>query len=180
MQNMETLSRGTRVIHPQFGQGTIVAVEDYVYIINFETRGRVEVSKKFAGLKQEANEVELNGDLEWNALEVALINVLNKYSDLSPTVPLGDKWIGGKLIFEPGTKDYKNKEIPIETFFHKITMVRDRLRVLEQNINSNAKLGEEDKINLQQYITKCYGSLTTFNELFKRPEDKFVGDKKGE
>ena len=177
---MDTLSRGTKVIHPQFGKGAIVAVEDYVYIINFETRGRVEVSKKFAGLQTEADVPELAEAIEWSDLEIALINVLNKYSDLSPNIPLGDKWVGGKLILEPGAPNMKPKEIPIETFFHKITMVRDRLRVLEQNINSNAKLSEEDKINLQQYITKSYGSLTTFNELFKRPEDKFIGDKKGE
>lgn len=73
----------------------------------------------------------------------------------------------------------KGKEIPIETFFHKIVMLRDRLRVLEQNINSNAKLSDEEKVNLQQYITRCYGSLTTFNVLFDSKEDWFKGDKKG-
>jgi hypothetical protein len=177
---METLSRGTKVIHPQFGEGTIVAVEEFTYLVNFQTRGRVEVSKKFAGMKAVTESVSVEENVEWSAIEIALINVLNKYSDLSPTVPLGDKWIGGKIILEPGSPELKGKEIPIETFFHKIVMVRDRLRVLEQNINSNEKLNPEDKVNLQQYITRCYGSLTTFNELFKRPEDKFVGEKKGE
>jgi hypothetical protein len=175
---METLSRGTKVSHPQFGEGTIVAVEDYTYLINFESRGKVEVSRKFGGMKVYSETPELEDSLEWNALEVALINVLNKYSDLSPNVPLGDKWVGGKLILEPGSGDLKPKEIPIETFFNKIIMVRDRLRVLEQNINSHETLSSEEKINLQQYITKCYGSLTTFNELFKRNEDKFVGERK--
>ncbi len=175
---MDTLSKGTKVTHPQFGEGTVVAVEEYTYLINFTTRGRVEVSRKFAGMKVQESEPEIGEELEWSSLELALINVLNKYSDLSPTIPLGDKWVGGKMILEPGVSGLKSKEIPIETFFHKITMVRDRLRVLEQNINSNTKLSEEDKINLQQYITKSYGSLTTFNELFSRPEDKFVGDKK--
>ncbi|MBX7182622.1 MAG: hypothetical protein K1X82_10945 [Bacteroidia bacterium] len=175
---METFSRGTKVTHPQYGEGTIVSVDEFTYQINFQTRGKVEVSKKFTGLKAEKEMPELDESIEWSALEIALINVLNKYSDLSPTIPLGDKWIGGKLIFEPGTPGLKGKEIPIETFFHKVVMVRDRLRVLEQNINSNDKLSPEEKVNLQQYITKCYGSLTTFNELFRRAEDKFVGDKK--
>lgn len=177
---MEIFSRGTKISHPQYGDGTIVAVEDFTYLINFQSRGRVEVSKKFEGLKKQAATLPALGEIEWNDLEIALINVLNKYSDISHTVPLGDKWVGGKIILEPGSPDLKGKEIPIETFFHKIVLVRDRLRVLEQNINSNDKLSDEEKINIQQYITRCYGSLTTFNELFKRPEDKFVGEKKNE
>jgi len=81
------------------------------------------------------------------------------------------------MILQPGTAGLKSKEIPIETFFHKIVMLRDRLRVLEQQINSNAKLTDEDKVNMQQYITRCYGSMTTFNVLFKNNEDYFVGEK---
>ena len=83
------------------------------------------------------------------------------------------------MVLTPGEDGLKSKEVPIETFFHKIVMLRDRLRVLEQNINSHAKLSDEDKVNLQQYITRCYGSLTTFNVLFDRKEDWFVGEKKG-
>ena len=83
------------------------------------------------------------------------------------------------MELRPGEEGLKSKEIPVETFFHKIVMLRDRLRVLEQNINSNSKLSDEDKVNLQQYITRCYGSLTTFNVLFDRKEDHFIGDKKG-
>ena len=81
------------------------------------------------------------------------------------------------MILQPGNRDLKPKEIPIETFFHKIVMTRDRLRVLEQNINSNAQLSDEEKVNLQQYITRIYGSLTTFNILFDDKEDFFVGCK---
>ena len=79
------------------------------------------------------------------------------------------------MILKPGSDSLKSKEIPIETFFHKIAMLRDRLRVLEQNINSHAKLSDEEKINMQQYITRVYGSLTTFNVLFKNTDDNFVG-----
>jgi hypothetical protein len=80
------------------------------------------------------------------------------------------------MILQPADKSLKGKEIPIETFFHKIVMVRDRIRVMEQQINANAKLNDEDKVNLQQYITRIYGSLTTFNVLFKSKNDYFVGE----
>ena len=83
------------------------------------------------------------------------------------------------MLLQPFDKTLKPKEIPMEDFFHKIVMLRDRLRVLEQNINSNKKLSDEEKVNIQQYITRCYGSLTTFNVLFKYKEDYFVGDKSG-
>jgi hypothetical protein len=84
------------------------------------------------------------------------------------------------MLLQPKDPSLKPKEIPIEIFFHKIVMARDRLRVLEQNINSNKNLSDEEKINLQQYITRIYGSFTTFNVLFKNKEHWFVGDKPGQ
>lgn len=92
--------------------------------------------------------------------------------------PLGDRWIGGVLYLQPKDPNATPKQIPIETFFHKIVMIRDRLRVLEQAINAHKVLTDEDKINLQQYITKIYGSLTSFNVLFKEKSDHFVGESK--
>ena len=102
-------------------------------------------------------------------------SLLQKWSDVSQIVPIADKWKGGKLIMEPGTPT-QNKEVPIDTFFHKIIMVRDRIRVMEQKINAS-NLDEAAKIDLQQYITRIYGSLTTFNVLFKSTNDYFVGEK---
>jgi hypothetical protein len=98
------------------------------------------------------------------------------WSDVNEIIPLGDRWKGGSMILQPADKSQKPKEVPIDAFFHKIVMMRDRLRVLEQNINVNKKLDDEDKVNLQQYITRCYGSMTTFNVLFKNKEDYFVGE----
>lgn len=90
-------------------------------------------------------------------------------------VPLGDRWIGGKLVIVPREASLASKEVPLEGFFHKVVMVRDRLRVLEQQINTHAKLDDEDRVHLQQYITRAYGSLTTFNFLFKDADDGFKG-----
>lgn len=90
---------------------------------------------------------------------------------------IADKWIGGKLILRPGKPGLQEKEIPIDGLFHKIVLLRDRLRVLEQQINLNDNLSEPEKLQLQQYITRCYGTLTTFNILFKEQKDQFVGQK---
>jgi DUF438 domain-containing protein len=83
------------------------------------------------------------------------------------------------MILQPADPNQKAKEVPVEIFFHKIVMLRDRLRVLEQQINSHKQLSDEDKINMQQYITRIYGTLTTFNVLFKNREEWFIGEKGG-
>ncbi|HEX3771617.1 MAG TPA: hypothetical protein VHV30_12155 [Polyangiaceae bacterium] len=90
---------------------------------------------------------------------------------------LGSKWDGGEVILKPGKDGLQDKHIPIDTLFNKIIMIRDRLRVLEQKINTHPKLTGEEKVQFQQYVTGCYGSLTTFNVLFANREDHFVGQK---
>src|SRR4030095_11980817 len=106
----------------------------------------------------------------------SLVKILQKFSDVQERVEMGGKWAGGMLLLQPADHTLKPKEVPIDVFFGKIVMLRDRLRVLEQHINASKKLSEEDKVNLQQYITRCYGSLTTFNLLFKNKEQWFVGE----
>jgi hypothetical protein len=97
------------------------------------------------------------------------------HAEQSVTGAIGERWAGGQLVLRPGKAGTQEKVVPIEGFFRKITAVRERLRVLEQRINSHPKLGDNDRLELQDYITRAYGSLTTFNVLFADPDDRFVG-----
>ena len=172
-----SLGIGSRVRHPQFGDGVVVQIKPEEYIITFMQHGMREIERTFDKLEI-IDENDADNDLvSLSDIEVLLVNVLRKYSDIQERVEMGNKWIGGTLILKPADNSLKSKDIPIDAFFGKIVMLRDRLRVLEQHINSNKKLTEEDKVNLQQYITRCYGSLTTFNVLFKYSTDQFVGEK---
>ena len=169
---------GDKVVHDQYGNGEIVEYEEYSYLVEFESRGRVSVSKKYEGLQAEDAEAKeaVFEEKTWSEAEDSLIAILDQYLGISETVQLGDKWEGGTLSLQPADPSLQSKDMPVETFFHKIVMLRDRLRVLEQNINSHKKLDDEDKVHLQQYITRCYGSLTSFNVLFKYSHDNFKGE----
>jgi hypothetical protein len=172
-----TLGIGTRLQHTQYGPGVIVAVRYATYLISFIHHGIKEIDKTDTNLDEIIAE-NVTAEVETvSAVERSLLKILRQWSDVNEIVSLGDKWIGGTLLLQAADKTLKPKEIPIDDFFHKVVMLRDRLRVLEQNINSNKKLSDEEKVNIQQYITRCYGSLTTFNVLFKNKEHWFVGDK---
>jgi len=171
------LGIGSRVRHPEHGDGVIIQVKPETYSVTFITIGTREIIRTFDKLEV-IDAYEPDEDLVSLAdIEQVLVNLLRKYSDIQEKVEIGIKWKGGTLILKPGDSSLKPKEIPIDAFFGKIIMLRDRLRVLEQHINANKNLSENEKINLQQYITRCYGSLTTFNVLFKYATDYFVGEK---
>lgn len=175
---MEELTVGTRVEHPRYGEGIISKDNITAYEIFFERGGKMEITKRNTDLKViERNESGSKSALSINELENVISYVLDKHGALNEVVPLGEKWEGGTMSLQPANADLKPKEIPVEVFFHKIVMLRDRLRVLEQNINSNKSLSDEEKVNIQQYITRAYGSLTTFNVLFAEKEHYFVGAK---
>ncbi len=168
---------GTRLQHTQYGPGVIVAVRYATYLISFIHHGLREVDKQDPALDEIIPE-QVNPELETvSEVEKSLLNILRTWGGITETVQLGDRWKGGTLLLQPYDKTLKPKEMPIEDFFHKVVMLRDRLRVLEQNINSHKALTDEDKVNLQQYITRCYGSLTSFNLLFRNKEQYFVGEK---
>ncbi len=106
-------------------------------------------------------------------LEMILRRVIREESGLTPVTP-AEKWRGGTLILRPGAAGLQEKSWPIETFFHKVVMLRNRLRTLEQQLNAS-DLPDDVKVKLQGYVTACYGSLTSFNVLFADERDHFKG-----
>ena len=171
------LGIGTRLQHIKYGPGVIVAVRYATYLISFINHGVKEIDKTDEQLEEIIPE-QVTAEVETvSEVEISLLKILRQWGGLTEQVALGDKWLGGTMLLQPADKQLKPKELPIEDFFHKIVMLRDRLRVLEQNINSHKGLADEEKVNMQQYITRCYGSLTSFNVLFKDKEDWFTGEK---
>jgi hypothetical protein len=115
-------------------------------------------------------EVSMTGDAD---LEMLLRRVIREETGITPVAP-ADRWRGGSLVLRPGTPGLQEKSWPIETFFHKVVMLRNRLRTLEQQVNA-ADMSDDAKVKLQSYITGCYGSLTSFNVLFADEDDQFKG-----
>lgn len=172
-----TLGIGTRLQHTQYGPGVIVGIKYAVYVISFINHGIKEIDKTDQQLDEIIPE-NVTAEIETSAeIEKSLLKILRLWGNVSEVVPLGDRWIGGTMLLQPKDKSQKPKEIPIDVFFHKIVMLRDRVRVLEQQINAHKILTDEDKVNLQQYITRVYGTLTTFNVLFRNKEHWFTGEK---
>jgi hypothetical protein len=171
------LGLGTRLQHTHYGPGVIAGVRYATYIISFINHGLKEIDKTDDKLDEILPE-NVSAEIETHSdVEQSLLKILRLWGDVSEIVPLGDRWKGGVLLLQPADKSQKPKEIPVDVFFHKIVMARDRLRVLEQQINAHKILTDEDKVNLQQYITRIYGSFTTFNVLFKNKEHWFSGEK---
>jgi len=170
---MKLLGIGSRINHTEYGKGVVTNVTSKHYWVTFIDNGleTIDLDSEFDVIEAAEDDVDTISFFE---VESSLVEILKKYSDVSEVVHLADKWKGGKLILEPADVNLQSKEIPIDGFFHKITMVRDRLRVMEQKVNSS-NLDEQEKIDMQQYITRCYGSLTTFNVLFKLKDQQFKG-----
>ncbi|MFD2562518.1 hypothetical protein [Aquimarina rubra] len=171
------LGIGSRIKHPTYGLGVVTNVTSKMYWVTFIENGleTIDVDEDFEVIDGVEDEVDT---VSFYEVENTFRELLKRYSDISEIVPIADKWKGGKIILEPGDTNLVSKEIPIDTFFHKIVMVRDRIRVMEQKINSSKVIDDQDKIDLQQYITRMYGSLTTFNVLFKNKSQQFTGSSK--
>ncbi|MEM1336177.1 MAG: hypothetical protein AAGF96_00445 [Bacteroidota bacterium] len=172
---MKLLGIGSRIDHPEYGKGVVTNVTSQHYWVTFIEKGleTIDLDAEFTIIERAEDDVDTVSLFD---VEKSLVDILKKWGDTHERVAIADKWKGGKLILEPGD-NLANKEMPIATFFHKIVMVRDRLRVMEQKINSSKNLDDQEKVDLQQYITRTYGSLTSFNVLFKNESDRFVGEK---
>ena len=175
--NIENLHIGMKVLHPRYGVGAVKALTEHTADISFSDAPRT-LDPATADLTSAEPTAELSG------LQVPLANLIR---DTAHAVVealglekkdvvvegLANRWQRGNLIMQSADASLQPKEVPLETFFHKIVMIRNNLRVLEQKVNASDKLSDADKVDLQQYITRCYGSLTTFNILFKNKEDQF-------
>ena len=172
---MKLLGIGSRINHAEYGNGVITNVSSTEYWVTFIENGleTIDIDSEFAVIAAAENEVDT---VSFYDVEQSLLSILKKWNGLGEPVAIGDKWKGGKMTLEPGQAGLASKDVPIDVFFHKIVMLRDRLRVMEQKINAS-NLEEIEKVELQQYITRIYGSLTTFNVLFKSQNDYFVGEK---
>ncbi|MBU2951193.1 hypothetical protein KO493_10840 [Tamlana agarivorans] len=172
---MKILGIGSRINHPEFGKGVVTNVTSEYYWVTFIENGleTIAIDSTFEVIEAADGDVDT---ISFSEVESSLVRILKKWSDVSEIVPIADKYKGGKLILEPADGNLKAYELPIDKFFNKIIMVRDRLRVMEQRINAS-DLDEQNKVDLQQYITRIYGSLTSFNVLFKSDNHKFVGQR---
>lgn len=171
----QILGIGSRIKHSDYGIGVVTNVSSKFYWITFVERGleTIEVDSDFEIIEAIDQEVDT---VSFSEIESSLVRILKKWSDITEIVPIAEKYRGGKMILQPADKTLVSKEVPIDTFFHKIVMLRDRLRVMEQKINAHKTLTSDEKVELQQYITRSYGSLTTFNVLFKNNSQYFVGE----
>ncbi|MBA4372790.1 MAG: hypothetical protein C0402_07980 [Thermodesulfovibrio sp.] len=183
---MESYHTGQVVYHENFGTGRVVNAADERITVNFIKAGVRNFSAPDADLELSETPFHDNEDTEsidTDELKSAMKDVLRdvlREEGLIGNIALADKWDSGELVLKPAKADLQSKSVPIDTFFHKIVMVRNQLRVLEANINASRNLADSEKVDLQQYITRCYGSLTTFNVLFADKKDWFVGSKKEE
>lgn len=173
----QILGIGSRINHEELGFGVVTNVDASQYWVTFQKDGveTIPLDDNFEVI--EAIEDELD-TVSFYEVERSLRSILKQYSDVSEIVPIADKYKKGTMTLYPEDRTMASKDIPISTFFHKIVMLRDRLRVMEQKINAHKGLDDQDKVDLQQYITRIYGSLTTFNVLFKNKSQHFKGEGK--
>jgi hypothetical protein len=167
------LMRGDLVRHAQKGPGIVEDTAGYgdsqAVAVHFARHG--------VRLTVPSTELSLFSEAEVEASDLLRLALIRQEREAAPVIAMGQRWQGGELILKPQDAAQASRSVPIEAFFHKIVMVRDRLRVLEAQINAHKVLTDAEKVDLQQYITRIYGSLTTFNALFRDKQDFFVGQK---
>jgi hypothetical protein len=175
--NIEALHIGMNVRHPQYGLGVVKSLTAQTAEIAFDDTQRT-IAPESSDL-QPAEPTATLSQLEMPLANLirdtahAMVEALGLEKQDALVEGLAVRWQKGTLFMQPADTSLQPKEVSLETFFHKIVMIRNNLRVLEQKVNASDKLSDADKFDLQQYITRCYGSLTTFNILFKNKNDQF-------
>ena len=174
---IQALHIGMRVAHPNYGTGTVKSLTEHTAEIVFDDQQRT-IAPETSDLRSAEATSNISGlqmplDALIRQIAQSVVDALGLEKSDSVVEGIGGRWQNGTLVLQPGDASTQSKEVPLETFFHKIVMLRNNLRVLEQKVNASDKLSEADKFDMQQYITRCYGSLTTFNILFKSKEDQF-------
>lgn len=175
--NIENLHIGMKVLHPRYGVGVVKALTEHTADISFPDAPRTldPAGAELASAEPSASLSGLQVSLESLIRDTthAVVDALGIEKKDALIEGLANRWQKGSLIMQSADMSLQPKEVPLETFFHKIVMIRNNLRVLEQKVNASDKLNDADKFDIQQYITRCYGSLTTFNILFKNKNDQF-------
>lgn len=176
---IQSITVGMRVKHPQYGEGIVKGIAEHTVDVVFDDGKRI-IDPEAADLQAAEAQVSVSG-LERplapfiEEIVARTVAAMGLEKPDSIIAELGARWQGGKIVLHPADATLQVKEAPLETFFHKVVMIRNQLRVLEQKINAHEKLSDGEKVEMQQYITRCYGSLTTFNLLFKSKEGQFGG-----
>jgi len=176
---IESLHIGMRVKHPQYGMGTVKTISEHTAEIRFD-EGLKTIAPDTSGLQPAEPQMAVSGLDQPLAIFVAetvraVVQELGIEKPESLAGELAGRWHRGRLVMHSADPSLQPKEVPLDVFFHKIVMIRNNLRVLEQKINAHEKLSDAEKVEMQQYITRCYGSMTTFNILFKDKEGQFRG-----
>jgi hypothetical protein len=174
---LQSMNVGMKVKHPEYGVGTVKALSEYMADIRFEG-GLRTLSPEQSPLEPAEAQAEISAlTLPLTTLIAETVSVMVKEmgleQDNSLVEQLGARWQNGTMILRPSDPNLQAKDVPLETFFHKIVMMRNNFRVLEQKINGHPQLSDAEKVEMQQYISRCYGSMTTFNILFKNEGDQF-------
>lgn len=179
--SIESLCIGMKVRHPHHGVGTVRSLTEHTAEISFDDQPRTIAPESsdltLAEPVAAVSELQMPLDTLIRQTAAAIVAALGIEKDETIVENLASRWQNGNLVLQPADTSLQPKEVPLETFFHKIVMIRNNLRVLEQKVNASAQLTEAEKFDMQQYITRCYGSLTTFNVLFKNKEDQFSTSK---
>lgn len=177
--NIVDLRPGLNVLHPQFGLGDVKVLTEKTAEVLFNEGRKTLTDEQVKELKPADPRAKLEGlekplrDLIAEVVDITTQKLKLQAVDDGLAPQLAPKWQGGRVVLQPSDSALAAKEIELDVFFHKVVMVRDNLRVLEQKINAHPKLNDTERVELQHYITKSYGSLTTFNLLFREKEQGF-------